>query len=118
MSPQEVRREVVYERVLSRVFTCEPDCWVLKGGFALILREGHIWQSRDANLAGSSIQDFERLLAFPMDDGFRFGILKSKAMTGGAIGHRVTVAATVGERDFDRVRFDVVSLRGGPNSAD
>lgn len=37
-----LRRRVVYERILARLVTSQPDMWILKGGMSIELRIGDV----------------------------------------------------------------------------
>jgi hypothetical protein len=61
---QERLRQFAYARLLARVFTFEPDSWVLKGGVSLLARVPGARHSLDIDLWGRqhSLAEAERAL--------------------------------------------------------
>jgi hypothetical protein len=76
------RNEVAYRRLVARMFTADPDKWVLKGGFAMILRLDPNRTSNDVDVtyiaqAGEhalALKALERAVATDLDDFFSFEI--------------------------------------------
>ncbi len=53
MSPEQLRKRVVFERLLARLLTVAPSRWVLKGGIGLSFRHpGPLRTTRDLDLLG------------------------------------------------------------------
>lgn len=116
-----VRRRVVFERLLSRLAADDAGRWVLKGGFALEIRNGDAARAtRDLDLAtahddgsGASVRDhLIEGLGRPDGDGFTFEVGPPRELTPDQAGRsawRFAVEAKQAGRTFDRVRVDVVA---------
>lgn len=81
-------RQFAYDRLLCRVFSAEPERWVLKGATARL--EGQARHTLDVDLyrRDGSLADAERALhaavAVGLDDYFRFTLGPAKRMAQGA----------------------------------
>ncbi len=91
--PPELRaqrlREIAYRRLLARLFTAQPERWVVKGGAALLLRLDPNRTSNDIDLAyvadaGEHAVALEALTAaagHDLGDFFTFEIARGRALT-------------------------------------
>jgi hypothetical protein len=108
------RNEIAYRRLVARMFTLEPDRWVLKGGFAMILRLDPNRTSNDIDVtyvadAGEhalALKALERAVAHDLDDFFAFEIARVGEETEDRA-RRVTVLCRLGVREFIRFRVDL-----------
>lgn len=120
ISLDRLRRRVVFERVIARLDTAEPRCWVVKGGMALEARlrdEARLTKDLDLGLRGAetSPEDLrERLMdalaTDPDDDRFVMTVGPAKRCTEDGAGHatwRVPVSATLAGRQFGSLKIDV-----------
>jgi hypothetical protein len=116
LDPSQIRRRLVFQRVLSRL--ADDDSWVLKGGFLLEARLPNVARTtRDLDLVreGDSAQIEEALIkalsATRGGDFFRFVITRSTPLSldgSGLGGFRFGVDSTLDGRTFERIRIDVV----------
>ena len=112
----ELRRQFAYDRLLARVFTARPDWWILKGGGGLLARiPGQARHSMDIDLfyrgeLDTAVADLEDLAADDsFGDFFTFDISRNPAQfTEGAAGLNLSVAAFLGETEFQRFNIDLV----------
>jgi predicted nucleotidyltransferase component of viral defense system len=124
ISPDRLRRRVLFERIVARLEAAEPGQWVLKGGMALEVRLGDDARlTKDLDLGLRSEIDtagnlHERLVdAFVADrdgDGFELAAATPQLLRADGAGHvtwRVSVAARLAGRSFGGIRLDV-SPRG------
>jgi hypothetical protein len=108
------RKRVAFDRLLARLGTVAPDCWLLKGGFALDLRLAERaratkdvdldWQAAETELLDTLIEAAE----WDAADFFSFNIERTGApedLLGGS--HRSRVAATFGGRPFETFLLDI-----------
>lgn len=108
------RNEVAYRRLIARMYSVDPDRWVLKGGFAMILRLDPNRTSNDVDVtyvaaAGEqamALQALERAIELDLDDFFSFEILRVSEATEESA-RRVTVLCRLGAREFARFRVDL-----------
>ena len=81
-------REIAYRRLLARLYTAQPDRWVVKGGAALLLRLDPNRTSNDIDLAyvgeaGEHAVALEALVqaaAYDLGDFFEFEIGRGRAI--------------------------------------
>jgi len=84
ISPEHLRKRVVFERLLARLLAVAPDRWALKGGLALDLRlKSRARTTKDADLVGPSAseQATEDLLSaqvLDLGDQFTFRVTRSR----------------------------------------
>jgi hypothetical protein len=112
------RNEVAYRRLVARMFTTDPDKWVLKGGFAMILRLDPNRTSNDVDVtyvaqAGEhrlALQALERAIATDLDDFFSFEITGVGDETEDRA-RRVAIVSRLGAREFTRFRVDLAVPR-------
>jgi hypothetical protein len=108
------RNEVAYRRLVARMFTADPDAWVLKGGFAMILRLDPNRTSNDIDAtyvaqAGGhalAVAALERAVALDLEDFFRFEIVGQGEETEDRA-RRIAVLCRLGTREFARCRVDL-----------
>jgi Nucleotidyl transferase AbiEii toxin, Type IV TA system len=120
-------RQFAYDRLLCRVFSAEPERWVLKGATAMLARlEGQARHTLDVDLhrRDGSLADAERALreaaAVDLGDYFRFTLGASRQKAQGADAVRISVVAILGATDFGRFHVDLVvglSMTGAPENA-
>ena len=109
-------RQFAYDRLLARVFTADPDRWVLKGAAAMLARlPDSARHSKDIDLCSrqGNLTDAENALreatALDLGDHFRFTHGPARAMTQGARAVRVPVTAYLGPTEFASFHVDVVA---------
>jgi len=121
----DLQRQFAYDRLLCRVFSAEPERWVLKGATAMLARlEGHARHTLDVDLysrAGHLI-DAESALrlaaAIDLEDFFRFTLSPARQIAQGVGASRIPVVAHLGATDFTRFHVDLVaelSMTGAPD---
>jgi hypothetical protein len=120
-------RQFAYDRLLCRVFSTEPERWVLKGATAMLARlEGQARHTLDVDLyrRDGSLADAEQALreaaALDLGDYFRFTLGAPRQMVQGADAVRISVVALLGATDFARFHVDLVaglSMTGVPEDA-
>ena len=119
-------RQFAYDRLLCRLFSAEPEHWVLKGGTAMLARlEGQARHTLDVDLyrRDGSLAEAEQALrdaaVVDLDDYFRFTLGASRRMTQGGDAARISVVAILGVTDFARFHVDLVtglSMTGAPEN--
>ncbi|MFD4456994.1 nucleotidyl transferase AbiEii/AbiGii toxin family protein [Nocardia sp. NPDC058480] len=101
-------------RFLARVFSADPQGWILKGGVAMMVRLPRARHSTDIDLQARDgddpIAELERIVRDNNIDAFRFQVKKRSALAGGK-GVRITVEARLGPTVFDTFKIDVVRPR-------
>lgn len=120
-----LQRQFAYDRLLCRVFSADPERWVLKGATAMLARlEGHARHTLDVDLysRAGDLADAERALreasAVDLGDYFRFTLSPAKRIVQGAGALRLPVIALLGVTDFARFHVDLVaelSMTGTPD---
>jgi hypothetical protein len=108
------RNEIAYRRLLARMYAADPDRWVLKGGFALILRLDPNRTSNDIGVtyvdrAGEhavALRALDRAVEVDLADFFSFEIVRVGAETEDRA-RRVTILCRLGAREFARFRVDL-----------
>ncbi|HYM44994.1 MAG TPA: nucleotidyl transferase AbiEii/AbiGii toxin family protein [Solirubrobacteraceae bacterium] len=121
-----VQRQFAYDRLLCRVFSADPERWVLKGATAMLARlGGHARHTRDIDLLSrtGSLDEAERALraaaAVDFDDYFSFTLSPGRQIAQGAGAVRVNVVAFLGLREFARFHVDLVAdlvMTGTPDT--
>ncbi len=117
-----LRRRVVFERLLARLFVGQPGRWILKGGMALEFRLGdRARATRDLDLVVRGIESGREavvealssaLVEDPHGDGFEYDIAGVRELSldeAGRSGWRFSVIGKLASRTFARVRVDVVA---------
>lgn len=116
---QQLLRQFAYARLLARVFTLEPESWVLKGGVSLLARLPGARHSLDIDLWGKqqSLAEAERALelasAVDLGDYARFdvGAWRERHDEEARPLAQATVHCSIGVRKFVSFGVDLV---GGP----
>lgn len=120
VSLDRLRRRVLFERIVSRLYAAEPGRWVLKGGMALELRlrdEARLTKDIDLGLR-DEVTDAEELRerlveALAIDAGDdKFTLIAGPVKQlmeddGGRLTWRVKVAAELAGRPFGGVQVDI-----------
>ncbi len=114
-SVAERQRQFAYGRLLARVFTDEPERWVLKGGAALLARLPDARHSRDVDLWGggedldAAERALERSASLDLGDhmSFRVGVWRRGDLNGQPLA-RTMVICRLGRREFARFGVDLV----------
>lgn len=110
----EIRRQFAYGRLLARVFTHEPDKWVVKGAAGLLARmPGRARHSIDVDLyfAGrfeAALGALREAVDVDLGDYFTFDIDRGPPLTGSAAGGQLSVTTYLGDKEFERFKIDVV----------
>lgn len=121
----DLRRQVAYDRLLSRLFLAEPERWILKGATALLARlGGRARHSLDVDLASDSkdLEEaeaaFTKAAAVDLGDFFRFaGSPGIQLIQSGRV-RRIPVVAYLGVTEFASFHVDIVighPLTGKPD---
>jgi hypothetical protein len=113
----DLHRQFAYDRLLCRVFSDDPDRWVLKGAVAMLARlEGVSRHSLDVDLLYSRADDLREAedalrsaAARDMGDQFRFTIGPGRLIAQAGRTLRVPVVAFVGASEFASFRVDLVA---------
>lgn len=118
-------RQFAYDRLLARVFTADPDQWVLKGAAAMLARlPAGARHSNDVDLyrRDGDLSEAETALreaaALDIGDYFRFTLGPAQALTQGARATRVPIIAYLGPTEFASFHADLVanlSMTGEPD---
>lgn len=108
------RKRVAFDRVLARLAAVAPDCWLLKGGFALDLRLAERaratkdidldWHAAEEELLDALID----AATYDAGDFFEFAIERidtPEDRLGGS--HRLRVAASLAGRPFETFALDI-----------
>ncbi|NMD58008.1 nucleotidyl transferase AbiEii/AbiGii toxin family protein [Tsukamurella columbiensis] len=116
---QDVRRQFVLRRFLTRVFADQPDQWILKGGTAMVLRLPNARPSKDLDLLRRDSTDLDQALrdlrlaaARPDVDPFTFRVTRAEERDD-LEGFRVTIGCWLGPTEFDKFPIDLVVGKGG-----
>ncbi len=117
-----LRRRVVFERILIRLTTSQPQMWIVKGGMAIELRIGdtaRMTKDLDLNFRPETEQASEAhehlvaaLSTDPTGDSFLFVVSEPTDLEpdeAGRPGWRFSVQADLAGRNFATVRIDVVA---------
>jgi hypothetical protein len=111
-----MQRQFAYDRLLSRVFTADPDRWVLKGGTAMLARIGpEARHTRDVDLLNreGGLRAAERALhvaaGLDLDDFFTFTLAPGRLLTEGVRALRVPVDTRLGVKRFAEFHVDLVA---------
>lgn len=118
-------RQFAYDRLLCRVFSADPERWVLKGATAMLVRlEGRARHTLDVDLfrRDGSLPDAERALreaaAVDLGDYFHFTLGAAKRMAQGADALRIPAVAFLGATEFTRFHIDLVADLSMTGTAD
>ncbi|MCP4967249.1 MAG: nucleotidyl transferase AbiEii/AbiGii toxin family protein [bacterium] len=119
----QLRRQFAYDRLLARLFTTQPDAWVLKGGTGLLARlPDQARHSQDIDLyfqGQAALAATELITAAEHDlkDYFTFGVEQTASLTGANPGYRFKVVAYLGAKPFAQFGVDTVvatNMTGDP----
>ncbi len=112
VSPEQLRKRVVFERLLARLLTVAPSRWVLKGGIGLGFRHpGPLRTTLDLDLLGPNdsgllMEDLVAAQLVALDDHFEFTIVRStEAPQGPSV--RFHITTEIGGLRFDEAVMDV-----------
>jgi hypothetical protein len=112
--PNELRRQLAYDRLLARVFTVAPDRWVLKGAGNLLARMPEAARfSLDVDLfyrgeLDAAVQALLESAQLDLGDHFRFEVGRPRDALVGARGLTLPMGSRVGPRLFERFSVDLV----------
>ena len=115
---QRIRRDFAHQRLLARVFSLDPDGWVLKGGVGLLVRlPEQARHSRDIDLVRQeSVEDsvaaLEAGARVDLRDGLAFDLGRPKP--GGRDAVVVPVEARLGATHFEGFTIDLLCGRPWP----
>lgn len=116
---QRLRRELAYRRFLARLFTVQPNSWVLKGGVALLFRLDPSRPSYDIDIAyigagadhAIAIQRLKAAAGTDLGDRFGFEIGAARQMTVDQGAISLPVIARIGAKEFTRFTVDMPAPR-------
>jgi len=121
----DLQRQFAYDRLLARVFSVEPEAWVLKGATALLARlHGAARHTLDIDLyrRGAGLERAEAALhaaaSTDVGDHFRFTLEPGRRIAEGRATLRVPVTVYLGATVFARFNVDLVSgvlMTGAPD---
>ncbi len=110
----ELRRQFAYGRFLDRVFSHDPDRWVLKGATGLLARiPGQARHSMDIDLffggqIEAAIGALRDAVLVDRGDFFTFDIERGTVLSGATVGSTLRSVAYLGDKIFEAFRVDVV----------
>jgi hypothetical protein len=111
-----LQRQFAYDRLLSRVFSAEPERWVLKGATAMLARLGaDARHTRDIDLLSRAgdLDESEWALrgaaALDLRDHFTFTLNPGRRIAQGVGAVRVDVVASLGLDQFASFHVDLVT---------
>lgn len=110
------RNEVAYRRLVARLFALSPDGWVLRGGYAMILRLDPNRTSNDIDVAyvhaagehAVALRELERAMQLDLVDFFAFEVVRVGEATPERA-RRITVRCRLGAREFATFRVDLAA---------
>jgi hypothetical protein len=113
----DLQRQFAYDRLLYRIFSHEPDAWVLKGATAMLARlggSGRHTQDVDLYRPAAELTDADRALrecaAIDAGDWFRFTLGAGRVIQPqGARALRVPVSAYLGAAAFASFHVDIIT---------
>lgn len=111
----DLQRQFAYDRLLARVFSTEPEAWVLKGATALLARlhgaARHTLDIDHRHRAGLDLAEAALRAAASADlgDHFRFTLEPGRRIAEGRATLRVPVTAYLGATVFAHFHVDLVS---------
>ena len=115
---EELRRHLAYDRLLARIFSSQPDRWLLKGGGALLARIPDARHSKDLDIAyagdlDQAVDALSAAAATDLGDYFIIGASEVKAvLTGPTPGRRIPIKSRIGPKPFSSFQIDVVLEEG------
>jgi predicted nucleotidyltransferase component of viral defense system len=114
-SVSQLRRQFAYDRLLARLFTVQPEAWILKGGVALIARVSSARYTGDVDLVAradspaAGLEAFREAAAHDLADFFSFRLGEPRSLVQGVAGVRVMCQAHLGPRLFEGFGVDLVT---------
>ena len=108
-------RQFAYDRLLARVFSAEPDRWVLKGAAAMLARLPQARHSKDIDLysqdgdLAQAEQALREVAALDLGDYFRFELGPAGSLRQGVTAVRVPITAYLGPTEFASFQADLVA---------
>jgi hypothetical protein len=115
VSQQELVRRFVFQRLLARVYTDEPDGWLLKGGQAMLVRYPHmarytrdidLWHPRSASLE-EAVETLATAARVDLNDHLRFDVHGIKRRFEGASTARVLFTPMFGTKKQEPISVDL-----------
>jgi len=109
----ELRRQFAYGRLLARVFSHEPDRWVLKGATGLLARiPGQARHTIDIDLYfdGKTTEALGALRGatdVDLGDFFTFDIERGASLSGETVVSQLRATAYLGDKIFETFRVDI-----------
>ena len=110
----ELRRQFAYGRLLARVFSFQPERWVLKGATGLLARiPNQARHSIDIDLyfdgeIAAALDALREAVEVDLGDFFTFDIERGASFTGVTAGSQLRATAYLGDKVFETFRVDVV----------
>jgi hypothetical protein len=111
-----LQRQFAYDRMLCRVFSAEPDRWVLKGATAMLARLGvDARHTRDIDLLSRTgdLDEADQALrgaaGLDLGDYFTFMLSPGQSIAQGTGAVRVDVVASLGFKQFASFHVDLVA---------
>lgn len=120
----DIQRQFAYDRLLTRVFLADPECWVLKGATAMLARlQGVARHTIDIDLyrrlgdLPAAEAELQRAAAIDLGDHFRLALGAGRMLVEAGHALRIPVVAYVGATEFASFRVDLsagLSMTGTP----
>lgn len=110
----ELRRQFAYGRLLARVFSFQPERWVLKGAAGLLARiPDQARHSIDVDLyfdgeIAAALDALREAVEVDLGDFFTFDIERGASFSGVTAGGQLRATAYLGDKVFETFRVDVV----------
>lgn len=110
----ELRRQFAYGRLLARVFSYQPERWVLKGATGLLSRiPDEARHSIDVDLyfdgeIAAALDALREAVEVNLGDFFTFDVERGASFTGVTAGSQLRATAYIGDKVFEAFRVDVV----------
>ncbi|MGH3588792.1 MAG: nucleotidyl transferase AbiEii/AbiGii toxin family protein, partial [Pseudonocardia sp.] len=118
------RQQFLLQRVLARVFTTNPDGWLLKGGQAMLARWPDARSTGDIDLVGAPdstratrVADYTRALQRDLGDHLTFKQIGDSPLLPDGTGARLTHLAYLGDKKYGTVQVDLLPRNGRPTFA-
>lgn len=110
-------QQFYYDRLLARLFTRDPDGWLVKGGQALLRRYRQARHTRDLDLlykqAGADLHEavahLREAAALDLNDHLRFEFRDASPITKGSHAQRVRFTLYVGNTEITVISVDLVT---------
>jgi len=114
-SVSQLRRQLAYDRLLARLFSGDPQEWILKGGVSMIARLSVARHTADVDLvaladtAEAALIALHQAAARYLGDFFSFRFEPPRLLVQGLEGLRIPTEARLGPRLFERFGVDLVT---------